>query len=425
MNISVVGAGLAGLTAAYTLCKNSNANVHIFESESSAGGRVQSRLVHGQNIDFGGFLMYPWYAEGHKLFDDLGIGDLLVKTPLSDIYYFLDSSGVAVKEEDVPFSMGEGLQIWMKSFVKILQTSSLSEPDLTLFDSKTISEYLRSTLGVDSHAGLYETFFDTVNQGYCYGPVDQSKTAFMAPIVRQVKFHGDIRTTSFFPQGSQVIVDHLVREITSLGGTMHYNTPITEIDGLTIRSKDQEFQSDTIVFAQTVSKELYASIMPNIPTECWYTHFITVAVQLPHVPIVGNVSNWGAAFYAPDTTIPQQVLSAINASALYGPELNSCIILNIIVRENDRKTINVNELQGITSKELRRLFPNIHNEEILDFVHWKQTMPVAQETFIQAIRDQHGKNGYYFAGDFLGAPSIETAIATGKKAANDVLANLS
>ena len=50
-------------------------------------------------------------------------------------------------------------------------------------------------------------------------------------------------------------------------------------------------------------------------------------------------------------------------------------------------------------------------------------MPVAQEAFVQAVRDAQGKQGYFFAGDFLGAPSIETAIATGNAAAERVVTN--
>ena len=423
-NIAVVGGGLAGLTAAYTLCKNSNAEVHLFESNETIGGRVQSRMILGQNVDFGGFLIYPWYTEGHKLFDELGISELLVKTPLSDIYYVLDDGGIAVKECDIELPIGDGLELWLKSFIKILQTSSVSEPDLTLFEGKTISEYLRSTLDITGPAGAYEKYFDTVSQGYCYGPVTQMKTAFMAPIVRQMTFHGDVRTTSFFPEGSKTLTDRLAQEIIALGGSIHYNTPITNINKLQLQSNDQAFSLDAIIFAQTASKDLYESIMPDVALDCWYTHFVTVAVKLTETPIIENATEWGAIFYAPDIANPHQAVSIINTASLYGPDLHSCVLLNILLRDTKNSQMSTNEVREVVHSELVRLFPNIHDEEILDFIHWKQTMPVAQEAFVQAVRDAHGNNGHYFAGDFLGAPSIETAIATGRKAANDVLADL-
>lgn len=422
--INIVGGGLAGLSAAYTLLKHGGTNVTLYEARSMVGGRVQSRMVHERNIDFGGFLIYPWYTQCNALIHELGIDTALVKTPLSDIYYFLDDSGVALTENDVPLSVADGLMLWSKSFLKILQTSSLAEPDLLLFGGTTISEYLQLTLGTEGHAGLYETFFDTVGQGYCYGPIDQAKTAFMAPIVRQMKFYGDIRSTSFFPQGSQTLVDHLVREITALGGTIHTNTPITGIDGTVLQSKKQHFESDAIIFAQTASSDLYGSILPNVPTECWYTHFVTVAVELAATPVVGNTKNWGAAFYAPKPEMSAQAVSIMNSSSLYGAELDGCIVMNIVLRNQKASTITPKKISDLVRSELYRLFPNIHNERIVDSVHWTETMPVSQETFVQAVRDANGKNGYYFAGDFLGAPSMETAITTGQNAAKELIATL-
>jgi protoporphyrinogen oxidase len=421
--IAVVGAGLAGLTAAYRILQHGHHTVDIYESLPYVGGRVQSRKVLGHSVDFGGFLIYPWYEHAHALFTDLGVSDTLVKTPLSDIVYFLDDNGIALREDEISFPVRDGLQIWTKSLFKILAKSDLSAPDLTRFEGKTISEYLRAILGTDETETLYETFFDTVNQGYCYGPAAQSKAAFMMPIIRQVKFHGDIRTTSFFPQGGSVLTDHLLREITALGGTVHYNTPITRVEGTTLFFDNSSFSHDAIVFAQNVSPDLYTSILPDVTPECWYTHFITAAIKLPKTPVVGNSQHWGAAFYAPDAKKSPQALSIINLSSLYGEALDGCVMMNIVLREKEPASVSSDDVARIAREELQRLFPDIHDEQLVDFVHWTHTMPVAQERFVQAVRDHHGKNGYYFAGDFLGAPSIETAIATGNHAAASVLVN--
>ncbi len=422
-NVIVVGGGLAGLSAAYRLLLSGNAEVDLFESKPTLGGRVQSRMVRDQHVDFGGFLMYPWYEESHRLFEDLGIAERLAKTPLSDIYYFLDGDGIAVKEDDVPFSIADGMKIWGKSFFQMLPKPNLASPDLERFGDVTVSEYLRATLGTDGHAGLYETFFDTVNQGYCYGPVTESKAAFMAPIVRQVKIHGDIRTTSFFPEGGQVLVDRLAEKIVALGGRIRLDSPIVAVDDLSVRTDAETFRADAIVFAQTVSDELYRQILPEVVPECRYTHFVTAAVELDRTPIVANTRDWGAAFYAPDETTPHQALSAIRMSSLYGPALDGCVMVNVVVRGRSDAALSTDEIQKIILDETVRLFPGNGTGAVVDSVHWTKTMPVSQEPFVRSVRERHGKNGYYFAGDFLGAPSIETAIATGAAAAKDLLQN--
>ena len=422
--IAVVGGGLAGLTAAYTLLKEGNVDVHVFEEKPFLGGRVQSREVRGRKIDFGGFLIYPWYTESHKLFEEIDIEKLLVKTPLSDIFYFLGNDGVAQKEDDITFPLGESAVLWAKSLLKILPTPDLARPSLELFERKTISDYLRSAIGDEEHAGVYESFFDTVAQGYCYGPADQVKAAFMAPIVRQITFHGDVESTSFFPEGCETIADHLVDKIFALGGHIHLNTPITGIDGMTLQSGDQQFEVDSVIFAQTVSKDLYSQILPSVDTECWYTHFVTVAVELLQTPVVGGTQDWGAVFYAPNIALPEQTVSMINAESLYGSQLSSCVILNILLRNRGSEVFDDAELQSLVHRELHRLSFDVQDDKILAHIHWTQTMPVSQEAFVQSVRDVHGKNGIYFAGDFLGAPSMETAITTGRRAAEDVIKSL-
>ncbi len=425
-HIGIVGGGLAGLTAAYRLLQSGMVDVTVYESMPTCGGRIQSRTIRSEHVDFGGFLIYPWYTEGHKLFTDLHIDTCLVQTPLDDILYILDENDHAITEDAVAFPPKETVKIWTKSLLKILQKSPLSEPDLDRFNGKTISEYLRSALDTQEHAGIYETFFDTVSQGYCYGSVTETKAAFMMPIVRQVKFHGDIRSTSFFPQGSATVIDHLVKEITALGGTIQCSTPITKIDGHTLQSHDHHFTHDTILFAQNVSPDLYRTILPDLPDvdpACTYTQFLTVAVALNATPTFGTSKPWGAAFYAPDDSMPEQILSVINASSLYGSALAGCVVLNIVLRDRSPESITDESISAIAHRELTRLFPTLIVEEILESVRWKNTMPIAQESFVQSVRDAQGKNGYYFAGDFLGAPSIETAIATGSRAAERIIAD--
>lgn len=423
--ISVVGGGVAGLMAAYTLGKDPGVRVQIFEGELIIGGRTKSKMIRGKNVDFGGFLIYSWYEEAHRLFQEIDCEKELVKLPVGDIFYVLGNDGVALKEDDIPFSKLEGLRIWMKSLFKVLPTDALAEPDLMRFEGKTIAEYLRSTLNAPDHVGLHELFFDTVSQGYCYGPVVQTKAAFMLPIARQISLHGDIRSTSFFPNGIQALTDCLVKAIVDQGGALHVGTPITSVEGHVLRSGEAEFESDAIVFAQTVSKDLYESIMPEVKIDCWYTHFLTVAIELPETPMVAGARDWGAVFYASNEKNRSQILSAINLSALYGSELDGCVMMNIILRNETKDAFAIDEVKAIVDQEFSTIFPGVGDARVLDFVHWKKTMPVSQEAFVQAVRERQGKNGYYFAGDFLGSPSIETAIATGKMAAERVLSSLS
>lgn len=419
--VGVVGGGLAGLTAAYRVLQAGTHTVDIYESRPYIGGRVQSRAVLNRMVDFGGFLIYPWYTHTHRLFHDLDIADGVVKTPPCDVLYILDETGDAKREEDITFPIQDGMRIWSTSLLKLLGKTPLSAPDLSRFHGQTISEYLRQVLKTRNPSTAYEVFFDTVNQGYCYGPVTKTKAAFMMPIVRQVKFHGDIRTTSFFPDGTCALIERLHQNILALGGRIHTNTHIARANGTMLSTDTETFAHDTVIFAQHVSADVYRSILPDVNPECWYTQFLTVAVQLAEIPHVHTAQTWGALFYAPHEAMTPQTLSVINLVSMHGNDLAGCIMMNIVLRRNTTRVLSSARINQIVRKEVRRLFPSVSLKQVLESVHWTHTMPVAQESFVQAVRDHHGKNGQYFAGDFLGAPSIETAIATGNAAARDLL----
>lgn len=419
-SIAIVGGGMAGLSAAFRLVQDETLSITLFEATDHLGGRVHHRIIRGHAIDFGGFLIYPWYKECLDLLRALNLTDQLAKTPLSDIFYMLGDDTIGKRDFDLKFSKRDMITLWAKSLVKLLPNTELARPDLDRFHNTTISEYLRTALRAHAHAGIYETFFDTVNQGYCYGSVTQTKAAFMAPIVRQVTLHGDIRSTSFLPDGSGIVLHAIEKEILRRGGIIRKNSPVTHVSGHTI-NHDASQHYDGILFAQTVTQDLYRQILPGIEPDCWYTQYITLAVECDATPNVGNTLNWGAAFYEPHAALPLQTHSIINLASLCGTDLRNCLMLNIVVRSPQSATLNSRKLHMLVQKELTRLFPGLEATKILDYVHWEKTMPIAQESFVRAIRAAQGRHGYYFAGDFLGAPSIETAIATGHAAANAVL----
>lgn len=424
-NIAIVGGGAAGLAAAYTILKQGNVHVDLFEAHSTLGGRMHSRRVRGHSIDFGGFLIYPWYKETHKIFQELDIERSLIKTPECDIFYYLNGYTSGFRAKDIPFSKRDTLEFWAKSLFKILPKTELAHPDLNRFNRQTISEYVRTTLDKTTHAGLYETFLDTVYQGYCYGPVNQAKTALMAPMMREITLHGDVRKTSLFAHGTGVFVDAITQKIQGLDGTIHLNSPVTNVEGLCLTAAKKKKSYDAVLFAQTVSPNLYSQILPQARIECWYTHFVTVAVELSDTPTIEGTQNWGGIFYESLPDAPHQVLTVINLESLYGKKLHGCLTINIILGSAYNDSLSKKEIEIMARAEVQRLYPQVDLKKIADFVHWKKTMPVAQESFVETIRRAHGHNGYYFAGDFLGAPSIETAVSSGVRAAKGLLEGIS
>lgn len=73
MAVAVVGAGIAGLGAAYTL-KRAGVDATVFEAEDRVGGRMKTVRRHGFAFDTGAFLLTGSYTAVKELIDELGVG---------------------------------------------------------------------------------------------------------------------------------------------------------------------------------------------------------------------------------------------------------------------------------------------------------------------------------------------------------------
>ena len=74
--IAVVGAGMAGLAAAFRL-QEAGFDVTVFECEDQVGGRTRGIEKNGFGFDLGALILTPAYRESMALLRDAGRGDLL------------------------------------------------------------------------------------------------------------------------------------------------------------------------------------------------------------------------------------------------------------------------------------------------------------------------------------------------------------
>jgi len=84
--IVVIGAGPAGLTAAYELAKRGAAPL-VLEKGAQVGGLARTTSFHGFRFDMGGHRFFTKDAEVQALWEELLGGDFLRRPRLSRIYY--------------------------------------------------------------------------------------------------------------------------------------------------------------------------------------------------------------------------------------------------------------------------------------------------------------------------------------------------
>ncbi|HZK81783.1 MAG TPA: NAD(P)-binding protein, partial [Humisphaera sp.] len=85
-NIVVIGAGPAGLTAAYELSQHNIRGV-VLESDSVVGGIARTVERDGYRFDIGGHRFFTKVAEIEKLWDEILDEPMLIRPRLSRIFY--------------------------------------------------------------------------------------------------------------------------------------------------------------------------------------------------------------------------------------------------------------------------------------------------------------------------------------------------
>lgn len=420
--VAIVGAGLAGLSAAYEISKDPSVQVEIFEKNARVGGRVSSLPVRDVQVDFGGFIVYPWYEEFHRILRELHIQDHIQAIPLKNIYYDIDGDHQYRTQKEIDFPVSDTLRLYPRLALKVLSQDDMAQPNVHQFGDQTIAQHFRHLLGVN-YETLYERFTDIVCQGYCYGPVDRYKMAFVAPIIRFQRLYGDISTAFYFPDGANTFIQALEHHVKAAGGVIHTSAPVTKVAGTTVHTTNNVHSFDEIVFALPANDPLYTQLIPDESIGCSYTHFYTVAVETDSIPLVNGKEDWGAVFYRSERDMPYQILSSINLSALYDERLRGCVNMNIVVRDEIKNegALTKEQIFERIAPSLSMLFPQVTWKGVIQMSHWTATMPIAQEIFVERVREAQAKNGWYFAGDYLGSPSMETALLTGIRAAHFVL----
>jgi protoporphyrinogen oxidase len=406
--VIIAGGGLAGLSAAYELIQTGDFDIHLIEKNAYLGGRVHTCIVNGQVMDVGGFLIYPWYKHYHHLIETLGLTKELVKIPPAGEYYAYKHNLQEEYNKGFTLSFREIVEIFIEIFPIPLTDSDPTYPELHVYHDLTIHEFITRLYLPAIKKDFYLSVFDTYLQGYCYGPVTEVKMAFMAATIFQNTRHGDLHSASYLKNGSQVFIDALQHALETNGVKIHLNCMLESTGGKQFTTSSGIMQADDIIFCHT-------------PDEVKYSRFITATILYSGTALINDDADWGSCFYKEDAQKKFAILSVVNVEKLYNKKAAQYLNLNIKVNDHTLAPISSNELLEIIIRELPTHFKDIKVLEIANRVDWEKAMPIASESFVGSIRMKQGKDNFYYAGDFMGCPAMETALMSGRRAAQQLI----
>ena len=352
--VVIIGAGPAGLTAAYELVVRYGITSTILESDSVVGGISRTVLREGWRFDIGGHRFFTKVKQVEALWHEiLPDEDFMLRPRMSRIYYKGKYYDYPLKPMNALTNLGV-----IEAFLCVMSYAwaRVSPPK----DTTTLEGWIVSRFGWR----LYNHFFKTYNEKLWGVPVNKLPADFAAQRIKNLSLSNAIMN-ALLPKRNQKGITSLIEEfqypklgpgmmwekcrelVEARGCKVLMNARVTGIrhengraTAVTAQAKDGaqlEFPCDHVVSSMPIS-HLLKAMDPKPAPEAFqaaddlrYRDFITVALVVPE------------KYSFPDNWIyvhsPQVQVGRIQNFGSWSPYLvkegRTCLGLEFFVFEND------------------------------------------------------------------------------------------
>jgi protoporphyrinogen oxidase len=404
--IAIIGAGPAGLSAAYESIKNGIRTI-IFEKSDMAGGIARTENYKGYYFDVGGHRFFSKIDHINRLWRNILGDNLLTVQRLSRIYYNGRFFNYPLVFSNALTNLGliQSILIVLSYFRAHLQFKAKED---------TFEQWVSNRFGLR----LYNTFFKTYTEKVWGIPCNQIRADWAAQRIKGLSLIAAVSNAILRTQNSRTLVNQFVypvkgpgmmwrgfqEKIESEGGQIHFNTEVHQIIRENDRVKSIRYLQNGEMFDMSVDhvissmpiNRLVKALEPMVPasvadaaSSLSYRSFLIVNlivkrrelfqdqwiyVHSPEVSVgrIQNFKNWSAAM-VPD------------------PEMSSVGMEYFCNEGDDTWTMNDVELIAMATNELDNLGLADANDVVDGFiVRQPQAYPVYDEDYVyytQTIRN--------------------------------------
>lgn len=431
--VAVVGAGIAGLCAAYDL-KNQDFDVVVFEKSAIPGGRMTTQLMRGLAFDGGADFFSENYATLKKYATELSID--WIPTKLNGRHrvirggkpYYLQFATFSDLARFKLLSVVSRLRLGLWLLRLMLSRKHFDMFDLSTlpasYDFGNAADYVKKVAGQQTADYIIDSF-TSIMQFHRASDISTSALFALMQNMAAKKTRFALCST---PEGINQIPQAIASRIKVQRQSQVMSVSRSD-GGLKVKVQGKKplfFDAVVLATPAPITRKIIGSFNNDIDkflAQVRYASTITVAFEiaddlfadgthLSYVPfvenkIIGGYANEGAK---------------LGARSRDGKTL-----INVYLHEEAAKKMIPWNDQKIFSRvlvELKKLCPELSNTNVakpLSLARWPLAMPKFAHGYVsrvpQFLNDFQGKNGIYFAGDYLNAPWTEGAARSGKRAA--------
>lgn len=280
--VIVVGAGPAGLTAAYELVRNGFTPI-VLEKGDKVGGIARTETYKGYRFDIGGHRFYTKLTDVQKLWEDM-MKDAFIRVPrLSRIYYRERFFNYPLSAFNALYNLG-----FIESCYIVL--SYLKAQILPSKEEETFEQWVRNRFG----DRLYRTFFKTYTEKVWGIPCNQIQAEWAAQRIQGLSLFSAVANALFKSHKVKTLIEEFFypklgpgqmwqtfqQVVEARGGTVHLNTDLlklkwknSHIEYVVAGSEKESFELSAAHYITSMPiTELIAKLDPAPPADVLYAN---------------------------------------------------------------------------------------------------------------------------------------------------------